>query len=106
MTLINLPQVSLIDDADAHLIKGDGRSVYQLKHAEKSPGRLASEFWASHVVLLFRAPGFDLAQFREWQQMPFRDGGSKTNAKKLADLCAKHPDLGEAIDAAISDLPS
>ncbi len=95
-----------VDPLDQHLVKGDGTSVYRLKVGDKGPGRLAWELWASHVLLLVKEPAFDLSQFREWCATPIGDGSRKTNAKKLAELRRKWPDLAEHIDAALAEKES
>ena len=100
MPLINLPQINFVDPLDQQLVQGDGRSTYKLAHVEKSAGRLAWEFWASHVLLLVVHPDFDLMNLREWRVAPCGKG-SKTNSKKLDELRRKHPDLADRIDTEI-----
>lgn len=96
--------VPKVDPADQALVKGGGRSTYQLKTAEKGPGRLAAELWASQAVTLFRMPDFNLLNYREWKETPCTPGGRKSNGEKLDELREKHPDLAEAIDDVVADL--
>lgn len=93
-----------VDPADRGLVNGDGRSTYQLATAEKPPGRLAAELWASQAITLFKQPGYDLLQFKEWKVTPCTNKGTKTNEVKLAELREKHEDLAQAIDDAVSNL--
>lgn len=94
-----------LPEEDRHLLRnGETRSTYRVAADEKSPGRAAAEFWASSVVLLFRQPGYDLLQYREWRGTPCTNKGTKTNDQKLAELREKHPDLAQNIDDAVSDL--
>lgn len=103
MALINLPQISLVDPLDQQLVQGDGRSTYRLAHAEKSAGRLAWEFWASHVLLLVSHPDFTVTDLREWRASPCGKG-TKTNGRKLDELRHKHPDLADRIDAVTAEI--
>lgn len=98
------PAMALVDPADRNLVKGDGRSTYQTKTAEKAPGRLAAELWASQAVTLFRMPDFNLLHYREWKETAATPGGRKSNGEKLDELRDKHPDLAEAIDDVVADL--
>jgi hypothetical protein len=95
-----------VDPADQHLIQGDGRSTYQLKTADKSPGRLAAELWASNAVLLFKQPGYSLLDYSEWKAQPCANKGTKSNEAKLMELREKHEDLAQAIDDAVSSINS
>jgi hypothetical protein len=102
MALITVPPtIDSIDPLDQHLVQGDGTSVYRLKVGDKGPGRLAWEFWASHTLLLFKEPEFDLDQFCEWCATPIKDGARKTNGAKLHELRSKWPDLADHIDAVL-----
>jgi hypothetical protein len=96
--------IDRVDPADRDLVQGDGRSTYEIAHAEKSSGRLAAELWASQTLLLFTAPGYDLLQYKEWKHTPCTNKGTKTNYQKLMELREKHPDLVEKLDVAVSDL--
>jgi hypothetical protein len=98
VALINFPEIKFVDPLDRHLVQGDGRSTYKLAHVEKSAGRIAWEFWASHVLLMVKVPEFDIAAFREWKRMPISDGARKTNGQKLDELRMKWPDLSSQID--------
>ena len=91
-----------VDPLDAHLVKGDGTSTYRLKVGDKGPGRLAWELWASHVLLLVKEPTFGWGEWGEWSRMPIKDGSRKLNYNKMMELRHKHPDLAEAIDAALA----
>lgn len=93
-----------VDPADRHLVQGDGRSTYQIATADKSSGRQMAEFWASQAILLFKQPGFDLLQYKDWKVTPCTNKGAKTNEQKLGELREKHPDLADKIDDAVSDL--
>lgn len=70
----------------------------------KSAGRLAAEQWTNTVLGLFQEQGFDVMAYRDWKSNPSTPKGTKTNEDKLAELREKHPDLGQAIDDASSDL--
>lgn len=94
-----------VDPADRHLVQGDGRSAYQVSTADKGPGRQMAEFWASQVLTLFKQPGYDLLQYKEWKTEPCSNKGTKTNETKLAELREKHSDLAQKIDDAIDLLP-
>ena len=93
-----------VDPADQYLVQGDGRSTYQIAHAEKSSGRIAAELWASQTLLLFTAHGYDLLQYKEWAQTPCTNKGTKTNIEKLEELREKHHDLAQKIDDAVANL--
>lgn len=89
---------------DGLIKNGETRSVYQIATADKSPGRTAAEFWASQVVTLFKQQGYSLLDYKEWKITPCTNKGTKTNEQKLGELREKHPDLADAIDAAVSDI--
>ncbi len=93
-----------VDAADQHLVQGDGRSTYQVAHADKSSGRLAAELWASQILGMFKLPGFDVMAYRDWQREPCALKSAKTNAQKLNEMREKHPDLTDKIDEAAADL--
>lgn len=95
-----------VDPADQHLVQGDGRSNYQLKTADKAPGRLAAELWASNAKTLFEQPGYTLLDYKEWKATPCTNKGTKTNDQKHAELREKHPDLADDLDTAISNIAS
>ncbi len=97
------PLTGAVDPLDLHLVQGDGTSVYRLRVGDKGPGRLAWDLWALHVLLLFKEPTFDLDQFRAWCVEPIKDGSRKCNYDKLHELRTKHPDLADAIDAALTE---
>lgn len=83
-------------------ITGNSLSTYQLAHAEKGPGRLMWEFWASQVWEMVKVPEFTRADWREWKAQPIKDGSTKINGVKYEELWRKWPDLAEHIDAAIA----
>lgn len=96
---------SPVPEEDRHLLKnGETRSTYRVAADAKPPGRAAAEFWASNAILLFKQPGYDLLQYREWRGTPCTNKGTKTNDEKLAELREKHPDLAQQIDDAVSNL--
>jgi len=96
------PLGGAVDPLDAHLVKGDGTSTYRLKVGDKGPGRLAWELRASTTKLMIEAPMFTLQDYAEWLQCPIMDGSHKTNRDRMRELRRKHPDLAEAIDAALA----
>lgn len=96
--------LSRVEPGDRHLVQGDGRSTYQLAHADKSSGRLAAELWASQVLGIIATPGFDTLAFRDWKLQPCTNKGTKNNGQKLAELREKHPDLAQKIDDAADGL--
>lgn len=94
-----------LPEEDRHLLKnGETRSTYRVAADAKPPGRTNAEFWASNAITLFKQPGYDLLQYREWRGTPCTPKGTKTNDEKLAELREKYPDLAQAIDDAVSNL--
>jgi hypothetical protein len=83
---------------------GETRSTYQIKHADKSSGRLTAELWASQVLGIIETPGFDTLSFKDWKLQPCTNKGTKNNGQKLEELREKHPDLADKIDEAADKL--
>lgn len=99
------PAENPLPDEDRHLLKnGETRSTYRVAADAKAPGRAAAEFWASSVLMLFKQPGYDLLQYREWRGTPCTNKGTKTNDDRLVEMREKHPDLAQQIDDAVSNL--
>lgn len=99
------PAENPLPEEDRHLLKnGETRSTYRVAADAKPPGRTNAEFWATNALLLFKQPGYDLLQFREWRGTPCTPKGTKTNDEKLAELREKYPDLAQSIDDAVSNL--
>ncbi len=97
------PLTGAVDPLDQHLVQGDGTSTYRLKVGTKGPGRLAWELWASMVVTMIQMPEFSLNDWPEWYWAPIKDGSRKHNHDKLRELHVKHPDLADAINAALAE---
>lgn len=70
----------------------------------KSAGRLAAEKYVSDVLDMLKAPGFDLMAYNDWKAEPCTPKGTKTHQEKIMEVRDKHPDLGQKIDDAVSDL--
>jgi hypothetical protein len=84
---------------------GETRSTYQIKHVDKSAGRMAAELWASQALGVLQTPGFDTLSFKDWKLQPCTNKGTKNNGQKLEELREKHPDLADKIDEAADALP-